>query len=98
MYNQYDNVIFKRTTDYHENANLTAPQAPKVLVSKLSHVFNYYGPGYPPNFPVSEIEEYGKTIPVGQIVFRPFFTQMAQCVHLALLRFFEPKFMTGGRR
>ena len=24
--------------------------------------------------PVSEIEEYGKTIPVGQIVFRPFFT------------------------
>ena len=30
--------------------------------------------------PVSEIEEYGKTIPVGQIVFRPFFTQMTQCV------------------
>ena len=48
--------------------------------------------------PVSEIEEYGKTIPVGQIVFRPFFTQMTQCVHLALLRFFGPKFMSGGRR
>eukprot|EP00116_Pleurobrachia_bachei_P013718 sb/3473980/ len=38
-----------RATDYHGNANLTAPQAPKVHVSKLSHIFNFCGPGYPPN-------------------------------------------------
>eukprot|EP00116_Pleurobrachia_bachei_P017393 sb/3477655/ len=32
-------VNFGRTTDYHGNANLTVPQAPKVHVSKLSQVF-----------------------------------------------------------
>eukprot|EP00116_Pleurobrachia_bachei_P017088 sb/3477350/ len=36
-------------TDYHGNANLTAPQAPTVHVSKLSQDFNLCGPGYPPN-------------------------------------------------
>eukprot|EP00116_Pleurobrachia_bachei_P018988 sb/3479250/ len=41
--------VYNRTTYYHGNANLTAPQAPKVHVSKLSQDFNLCGPGYPPN-------------------------------------------------
>ncbi len=37
-------VCFERAADYHGNANLTAPQAPKVHVSKLSHVFKFLRP------------------------------------------------------
>eukprot|EP00116_Pleurobrachia_bachei_P000352 sb/3460614/ len=42
---EFENVVGYN----HGNANLTAPQAPKVQVSKLSHIFNLCGPGYPPN-------------------------------------------------
>ena len=43
---RYDRIIvcFERTADYHGNGNLTAPQAPKVHVSKLSLVLKFLRP------------------------------------------------------
>ena len=42
----FENIL---VAGYRGNANLTAPQAPKILVSKFSHVSKFCGPGYPPN-------------------------------------------------